>query len=221
MGDCNTLKSFPNPRHWDPHLDQTKHNDLLPLTIDGVLGLNISQTQILSVSQYPKGHIAHLSGQSNLKEIVMMSIINHDLLVISEYRCEVFNNWRRHWRQLLKVQRAQLGAVTLPGTFSVTSASAIVTSAGSHSLFISFANQSCSLIQLVPLTYSQMSWADISRGFRCWEFYIHISYDVEPKNCNDMTQFQLCKRLSGPIIPLSWSGQAWKRVLPMEYGCDH
>ena len=56
------------------------------------IGLNISQTQILSVSQYPKGHIVHLSGQSNMKEIVMMSIINHDLLVISEYRCEVFNN---------------------------------------------------------------------------------------------------------------------------------
>ena len=37
MGDCNTLKSFPNPRHCDPHLGQTKLNDLLPLTIDGVL----------------------------------------------------------------------------------------------------------------------------------------------------------------------------------------
>ena len=38
MGDCNTLKSFPNPRDCDPNLDQTKLNDLLPLTIDGVLG---------------------------------------------------------------------------------------------------------------------------------------------------------------------------------------
>ena len=37
MGDCNTLKTFPNPHHCDPHLDQTKFNDLLPLTIDGVL----------------------------------------------------------------------------------------------------------------------------------------------------------------------------------------
>ena len=37
MGDCNTLKTFPNPHHYDPHLDQTKYNDLLPLTIDGVL----------------------------------------------------------------------------------------------------------------------------------------------------------------------------------------
>ena len=37
MGDYNTLKSFPNPRHCDPHLDQTKLNDLLPLTINGVL----------------------------------------------------------------------------------------------------------------------------------------------------------------------------------------
>ena len=37
MGDCNTLKSFSNPRHCDPHLDQTKLNDLLPLTIDDVL----------------------------------------------------------------------------------------------------------------------------------------------------------------------------------------
>ena len=56
------------------------------------IGLNISQTQILSVSQSPKDHIAHLIGQSNMKEIVMMSIINHDLLVISEHRCELFNN---------------------------------------------------------------------------------------------------------------------------------
>ena len=59
------------------------------------------------------------------------------------------------------MQRAQLGAVTLRGTFSVTSASAgyasASASAGWRSLFISFANQSCSLIQLVPLTYSQMS----------------------------------------------------------------
>ena len=30
--------------------------------------------------------------RANLTEIVMMSIINHDLLVISEYRCELFNN---------------------------------------------------------------------------------------------------------------------------------
>ena len=37
MGDCNTLKTFPNPHHCDPHLDQTKFNDLLPLTIYGVL----------------------------------------------------------------------------------------------------------------------------------------------------------------------------------------
>ena len=37
MGDCNTLKNFPNPRDCDPNLDQTKLNDLLPLTIDGVL----------------------------------------------------------------------------------------------------------------------------------------------------------------------------------------
>ena len=37
MRDCNALKTFPNPHHCDPHLDQTKFNDLLPLTIDGVL----------------------------------------------------------------------------------------------------------------------------------------------------------------------------------------
>ena len=37
MGDCNTLKNFPNPRDCDPNLDQTKLNDLLPLTIDGDL----------------------------------------------------------------------------------------------------------------------------------------------------------------------------------------
>ena len=37
IGDCNTLKSFQRPHHCDPHLDQTKLNDLLPLTIDGVL----------------------------------------------------------------------------------------------------------------------------------------------------------------------------------------
>ena len=37
MGDYNTLKSFRRPHHCDPHLDQTKLYDLLPLTIDGVL----------------------------------------------------------------------------------------------------------------------------------------------------------------------------------------
>ena len=37
MGDCNTLKTFQNPHHCDPHMDQTKFWDLLPLTIDGVL----------------------------------------------------------------------------------------------------------------------------------------------------------------------------------------
>ena len=30
-------KCFNIPHHWDPHLNQTKLNDLLPLTIDGVL----------------------------------------------------------------------------------------------------------------------------------------------------------------------------------------
>ena len=28
------------------------------------------------------------------------------------------------------------------------------------------------------------------------------------------TQCQLCKRLAGPIIPLSWSGLVWKDVSP-------
>ena len=37
MGDCNTLKAFPSPHHCDPHLAQTKCNDLFPLTIDGFL----------------------------------------------------------------------------------------------------------------------------------------------------------------------------------------
>ena len=37
MGDCNTLKSLGRAHHCDPHLDQTKLNDLLPVTIDGVL----------------------------------------------------------------------------------------------------------------------------------------------------------------------------------------
>ena len=40
MGVCNTLKRFPNSRQeyaCDPHLDQTKLNDLLLLKIDGVL----------------------------------------------------------------------------------------------------------------------------------------------------------------------------------------
>ena len=35
------MKSFPNPRHFDSHLDQTKFNDLLFLTIDGVLMAHI------------------------------------------------------------------------------------------------------------------------------------------------------------------------------------
>ena len=48
MGDCNTLKTFPNPHHCDPHLDQTKYNDLLPLTIDGVL-VNIYQVLIICI----------------------------------------------------------------------------------------------------------------------------------------------------------------------------
>ena len=48
MGDCNTLKTFPSPHHCDPHLDQTKYNDLLPLTIDGVL-VNIYQVLIICI----------------------------------------------------------------------------------------------------------------------------------------------------------------------------
>ena len=48
MEDCNTLKTFPNPHHCDPHLDQTKFNDLLPLTIDGVLGYGPLKKQILT-----------------------------------------------------------------------------------------------------------------------------------------------------------------------------
>ena len=50
MGDCNTLKSFPNPHHCDPHLDQTKLNDLLPLTIDGVLIRPGSDTETKSLT---------------------------------------------------------------------------------------------------------------------------------------------------------------------------
>ena len=37
MGDCNTIVTIRRPHHCDPHLDQTKYNDLLLLTIDGVL----------------------------------------------------------------------------------------------------------------------------------------------------------------------------------------
>ena len=44
MGDCNTLKSFSNQRHCDPHLDQTKLNGLLLLTIHGVLKERLGQT---------------------------------------------------------------------------------------------------------------------------------------------------------------------------------
>ena len=44
MGDCNTLKTFPIPHHCDPHFDQTKYNDLLPLTIDGVLSITTIDT---------------------------------------------------------------------------------------------------------------------------------------------------------------------------------
>ena len=36
------------PHHCDPHLDQTKYNDLLPLTIDGVL-VNIYQVLIICI----------------------------------------------------------------------------------------------------------------------------------------------------------------------------
>ena len=41
MGDCNTLKAFQNPHHCDPHLAQTKCNDLFPLTIDCVLAFHL------------------------------------------------------------------------------------------------------------------------------------------------------------------------------------
>ena len=34
-------KCFNIPHHCDPHLNQTKFNDLLPLTIPGVLGLDL------------------------------------------------------------------------------------------------------------------------------------------------------------------------------------
>ena len=36
------------------------------------------------------------------------------------------------------------------------------------------------------------------------------------KYVRDKTQCQLCKRLGGPIIPLSWSGMVRKRVLTMD-----
>ena len=40
----------------------------------------------------------------------------------------------------------------------------------------------------------------------------HVSLFV----AQNQTQCQLCKRLVGPIIPFSLSGQVWKRVSPMD-----
>ena len=58
MGDCNTLKTFPNPHHCDPHLDQTKYNDLLLLTIDGVLKF-IAIIAIVTVALTMSSAICH------------------------------------------------------------------------------------------------------------------------------------------------------------------
>ena len=42
------IATHSRPHHCDPHLDQTKYNDLLPLTIDGVL-VNIYQVLIICI----------------------------------------------------------------------------------------------------------------------------------------------------------------------------
>ena len=68
MGDCNTLKTFLNPHHCDPHLDQTKYNDLLPFTIDGVLVFsgNFGQT-IQNSSNRPAQEASFWLRQSRLR----------------------------------------------------------------------------------------------------------------------------------------------------------
>ena len=38
--------------HCDPHLDLTKLNDLLPVTIDGVLYMNLNVSWVLNLYAY-------------------------------------------------------------------------------------------------------------------------------------------------------------------------
>ena len=52
------------PHHCDPHLDQTKFNDLLPLTIDGVL----SGTNHAMVSMVEKQPLVPILGQLVLEK---------------------------------------------------------------------------------------------------------------------------------------------------------
>ena len=45
---------------------------------------------------------------------------------------------------------------------------------------------------------------------------------LAPQSVHDnKTHCQLCKRLGGPSIPLSWSFLVWKRVSPMDVGSQH
>ena len=46
MRVSNTLKSFLNPRYYDPHLNQTKFDELFPLTIAGVLACMMNCDQM-------------------------------------------------------------------------------------------------------------------------------------------------------------------------------
>ena len=67
-GEC-----FNIPHHCDPHLNQTKFNDLLPLTIDGVLA-NASQCPILTQYTASSSRNAQLS-QLDLVIIIIILFV--------------------------------------------------------------------------------------------------------------------------------------------------